>query len=403
MNEALSGVTVLELSTGVAGPFCTKILACLGAEVVKIEPPGAGDPSRRVGPFPNDEPHPEASALFLHLNTGKKSVTLDLDSPSGAALIRKLATSVDILVESFSSRAAEHMGLVYRRLREANPKLVHVSVTDFGNDGPYSAYRATDLVLYAMGGEMYGTGKPERPPIRLADYVMQYQAGNTAAAAALMTFYGAAATGNGQHIDISTFETAVSSVDRRLQYLMGYIYTGAITRREDNEWSIYPIGVYPCKDGFFDVHGGGPVNFPRACAMIGMPELVNDPRFSTQMDLIDPERKDEFDTIFLPWLVDRTREECMEAARKAKLYAAPIYTPEDVMNDPHFAFRESFTNVPHPVAGSMRYPGPPAKLTATPWRTERAPLLGEHNLEVLVDRLGLSRTELVQMRHAGTI
>lgn len=404
MEQALSDVTVLDLSLGVAGPFCTKVMACLGAEVIKIEPPDGGDPTRHLGPFLRDDPNPEASGLFLHLNTGKKSVTLDVATPTGAAIARRLAATADIVVESWADPgSAQRLGLGYGALELLNPRLVYTSVTDFGRTGPYASYLATDIILYAMGGEMCSTGRPEGTPVRLAEDVMAYQAGNAAAAVTLMALYGARQTGQGQQIDISAFETAVSSVDRRIQYLMSYIYTGKVTTRADNEWSIYPVGIYPCKDGFFDVYGGGPGNFPRVCNMIGMPELLRDPRFSHPMDLIDPQRKDEFDAIFLPWVIDRTRDECMAAARAAKVYAAPICTPGDVFKDPHFAFREYFADVEHSVTGHLLYPGAPGKMSETPWQTRPAPLLGQHNLEVLGERLGYDRDDLVGLRRAGVI
>ncbi|MEE9284208.1 MAG: CoA transferase [Dehalococcoidia bacterium] len=403
MNAALSDVAVLDLTAGIAGPFCTKLLAGLGAEVIKIERPWGGDPARHVGPFLRDMPDGETSALFLDLNGGKKSVTLNLRSTPGAAIARELAAQADILVESFRPGAMERLGLGYSRIHAMNPSLTYTSLSNFGQTGPYRDYKGSDILFYGTGGEMYSTGLPDRSPIRLANYIVQYQAGNLAAAAALMDFQGVRRGGSGQRLDVSIYESAVSSVDRRFQYLVGYAYNRSIPNRSDNNWASYPTGVYPCKDGFIDIFGGGRQFFPRTCRMIGRPELVEDPRFASDADLIDPQRKDEFDAIFLPWAIEHTRAECLEAAQQANVYAAPMFTPEDVFHDSHYRERDYFVTISHPVVGELRCPGAPAKFSGTPWSSAPAPLLGEHTQEILAGRLGYSSRQLAVLRQAQVI
>ena len=401
-QPALAGVRVLDLTYGVAGPFATKIMAALGAEVVKIEAPDGGDPTRRLGPFDGDRPHPERSGLFLDLNAGKKSVTLDLHTATGAALARRLAAGADIVVEAFPPGEAERLGLGYEALSAENPELTYVSVSNFGAVGPYSDFLGSDLTLYAMGGEMYGTGMPGEPPVRLPEYTTAYQAGNLAATAGLIGYYGAQRNRAGQAVEVSIFESAVHSADRRLQYVMSYAYSGQKNTRNDNHWALYPTGVYPCKDGFFDIHGGGPQFFHRTCRMLGMPELLDDPRFSHPLDLIDPQRKDEFDAIFLPWVIDRTKEECLAATRSNSVYGSPIFTPEDAFHDTHFAARGFFKRVEHPGLGRpITVPGEPVKIAGSAWATLPAPTLGQHNEEILVGQLGLERETLSALRRRG--
>ncbi len=403
MDTALSGVTVLDLTFGIAGPFCTKTMAGLGAQVIKVERPWGGDPARHAGPFLHDLPDLETSALFLDLNGGKRSLTVDIKSAAGTGIVRALASQAGILVENFKPGTMDRLGLGFAALHALNPKLTQVSVTNFGQTGPYRDYAGADMLFYGMGGEMYSTGLPDRTPIRLGNYVMQAQAGSLAAAAGLMAWYGVRRGAPGQQVDLSIFEAAAHSADRRIQYLLGYAYNGTNPTRRDSIWSIYPTGVYPCKDGFMEIFGGGLQFFSRTCRMIGMPELITDERFAKPADLVDPARKDEFDAIFLPWVVERTRAECMDAAQRESVYAAPIFTPEDVFHDRHFWERGYFVDVDHPRAGRLRSPGAPAKMSATPWRPAPAPLLGADTEAVLSGRLGYSKAELARLRQSGVI
>jgi crotonobetainyl-CoA:carnitine CoA-transferase CaiB-like acyl-CoA transferase len=403
MDQALSDVRVIDLTQAIAGPYCTKVLADLGADVLKIERPETGDPARRAGPFPGDEPHAERSGLFLHLNTNKRGITLDLKTAFGREVVRELVREADILVESFRPGTMEGMGLGYAELAAINPGLTYTSISNFGQDGPYRDWKGADIVFYAIGGSMHSTGMPDREPLKLAGTVCQYQAGNLAAAVSLMAFYGARDRGLGQQLDVSIFEAQAGSVDRRLQFLVGYVYSGIITRREDNVTGAFPSGVYPCKDGYFDIAGGGTF-FPRTCQMMGRPELVEDPRFASVEARRDPGNKVAFEEIFRPWALARTKRECMEAGQAAKVYCGAIFTPEDVVQDAHFRDREYFVEVYHPETGPVVYPGAPFKMSRTPWAIRRpAPLLGEHNAEVYCGRLGYSPEELVMLRAEGLV
>jgi crotonobetainyl-CoA:carnitine CoA-transferase CaiB-like acyl-CoA transferase len=403
MDQALSDVRVLDLTQLVAGPYATKVMADLGADVVKIERPGWGDPARRLGPFPRDEPHPERSGLFLHLNTNKRGITLDLKSEFGRSVVRELACDADILVENFRPGTMARLGLDYPSLAELNPRLVYTSVSDFGHTGPYRDWKGSELVLYAMGGSMHSTGVPDREPLKLAGAVGQYAAGNLAAAVTLMAFYGARYKGAGQWIDLSIYEAHIGNVDRRLQNLLSHIYSGRISTREENVLASFPSGTYPCKDGYFDLVAGGTL-FPRTCQMIGRPDLLEDPRFRTMEARTDPANKDAFEEIFRPWLMARTKRECMEAGQAAHVLCGAVFTLDDLVEDPHFRSREYFVEVYHPETGLLRYPGAPFKMSETPWAIRRpAPRLGEHNLEVYCGRLGYGRQDLRHYRAEGLI
>ncbi len=403
MATALSDVTVLDLTSDIAGPYCTKVLAGMGAEVIKIERPWGGDPTRHLGPFKDDIPDPETSALFLDLNMGKKSLTLDLRSGAGRSVALDLAASADMVVESFRPGTVEGLGLGYEAVRSLNPRVAYTSLSNFGQTGPYRDYLGSEIVFYGSGGNMSGTGLPDRPPVRLANYVTLYQAGNMAAASTMVAFHGARGGEGGQHSDVAIYETAAASVNHRLQWIASYAYSGMLPTRADNIWQIFPNGVFPCKDGFIDIHGGGPRFFPRTCRMIGRPELAQDVRFATPKDLVAPERRREFNDLFRTWAEDWTMAQIQEKAQLESVYCAPIYSPGHVFEDPHFEEREFFQEVDHPVVGTALYPGVPTRMTATPWKLERAPLLGEHNRDVLQGRLGFSAVELAQLRRANVV
>jgi len=404
-DQALSDVKVLDLTWHIAGPYCTKLLADYGADVIKVERPGEGDPARRIGPFFHDDPDPEKSGLFLHLNTNKRGITLNLKSATGKKIVKELVRDVDILVESFSPRVMPALGLDYETLEQINPKLVMVSISSFGQTGPYRDFKASEIIEYAMGGEMYSTGTAGREPLKLGGNVIQYQAGTIAAVATMGALYGADLQEEGQHVDVSVMETQAGSADRRIIYLLGYACAGVITTRwppprEAVRMVILPQGVYPCKDGFINTLSL-PQWWPRYLHALGMPELKDDPRFQ---NIFSAEAGMEFDAIWYSWLADHTKDELFETFLEAQIASAPVNSPEDLVNNPHLREREYFTEIDHPATGRVLYPGAPVRLTESPWQVRRpAPLLGQHNEEVYCDQLGYSSEELVKLRESGGI
>lgn len=405
-EQALSDIKVLDFTQHVAGPYCTKLMADQGADVIKVEQPETGDLARRLGPFPGDVPHPEKSGLFLHLNTNKRSVTLDLATAAGRKIARQLAAEADVVVESFRPGTMASFGLDYQSLIALNPNLVMTSVSNFGQTGPYRDYRGSDIIFYAMGGEMFGTGLAEREPVKLGPNVILYQAGATASVATLGALFLALDPEDGQavgqHVDVSIMETQVGSIDRRMTSLIAYQYTGEISRREHYGGTSYPNGVFPCEDGYFAI-AGSRVYFQRAVRMLGSPESLQDPKWYAPGAQSDAELKEEFEQTFYPWILSRSKQQAWEAAQKQRVLSGPLNTMEDLANEPVFNQRGVFARVDHPQTGPLNQPGRTFLMSETPWVPARpAPLLGQHNREVLTE-LGYTAEEIISLRQMGVI
>lgn len=405
-QSALSDIRVLDFTQYIAGPYCTKLLADYGAEVVKVERPGTGDGACRVGPFPSDTPHPEKSGTFLHLNTNKRSVTLDLKTDEGRQIALDLSARVDVVVESFRPGTMEDFGLSYEALSGANPWLVMTSISNFGQTGPYRDWRGSELIFYGMGGELYSTGVSEKEPLKLGGTVGLYQAGTIAAYATLGAIFAARDNGSGQHIDVSIMETQTGSIDRRMSMLLAYQYNGEITVRAPLGSATgsggFPSGVYPCADGFFQFTGGGNY-FPRVLEMLGYPDELSGDEWLTPEAQADEDMQGLFDAVFYPWLLERTKSEIWEVAQKSRVLSGPLNTMEDLHHDPIFHQRGAFAEAEHPEAETLRYPGRPFIMGATPWAIRRpAPLLGQHTDEILAE-LGLSDSQIGAFRDGGVV
>jgi crotonobetainyl-CoA:carnitine CoA-transferase CaiB-like acyl-CoA transferase len=401
---ALDDLLIVDLTHYIAGPYCTKLLADYGARVIKIERPGSGDPCRRLGPFPDAEPHPEKSGLFLHLNTNKESVTLNLKTLRGRQILFQLIARADIVVENFHPRVLPGLGLDYEQLRIANPDILMTSISNFGQSGPYRNWRAQNLTLYGMGGEMYSSGASGREPLRQADALTLYQGGSMAAAATMVGVFGVRRHRIGQHIDISLFETQAGSMDRRLTALVNYQYTGQNPPPEDNrQVGLLPSGVFRCQDGMVDIRCT-PRWWNRLVEMLDMPELHDDPRFNTESARLQAANEAPFRHIFTNWLQQHTRQEIMQRAQRARLPATAVNTPAQVLNDPHFIARNAFVAVEHPVAGTWQLPGAPFRPRRTPWQIRHpAPQLGQHTADVLGELLDFSRVTIDQLRQEQVI
>lgn len=400
--SALEGVRVLDLTHYIAGPFCTKLLADFGAEVTKIERPPAGDPARKLGPFFHDDPDPETGAAFLHLNTNKRGLTLDLKTAEGLAIAKRLAAEADIVVESFRPGVIDRLGLGYDVLREINPAVVLVSISNFGQTGPYRDFKASEIVEYAMGGAMNVTGNRDREPLKLGGNVVQYHAGSVAAFAALTALYRSEVTGEGDYIDISIYETQMGSRDRRVIYLTGYAYTGETARPLGEALRSFH-GVRPTSDGYINVAGGG-VRVPNVLRAIGRPDLAADPRYRDPAYVRRPDVAEELEALYLAWLQEHTMYEAVALLQKEKVLAAPVNTIAGLFADPHFEYRQPWDVIDHPKTGPLNYPGRPFIMSETPRQTPRhAPLLGEHNEEVLCGQLGYAKEDLPRLREQGII
>ena len=403
--QALDGIRVLDLTTGVAGPHCTKLLADFGAEVIKAEPPG-GDPTRRLPPFAGDMPDRERGLLFLHLNTNKRSITLDPRTGDGRALLRSLAGRCDVLVEDFDPGEAAALGIGYGELAAERPGLIYASITPWGQSGPYAerGYRASDLVLQGMGGPAISTGSAEREPLKLGGSLAMLQAGLVAAWASAMTLLRVEAGGEGDHIDVSVYETQMGSRDRRTTSLTAYAYQGTTSGRRGGLGGIVLAGgAQPCADGYVNITAIGP-KIHDFVAMIGRGDLAGDERLMQPPLSLDPAFVEEIHTAYLAWSMARTKREALVEAQGLGLLSGVINTPADLLADPAFRERGAWEEIDHPVAGRFEYPGRPLLMAETPRaRARRAPLLGEHTAEVLTGLLGVDAGDLPLLRGAGAI
>jgi crotonobetainyl-CoA:carnitine CoA-transferase CaiB-like acyl-CoA transferase len=394
---ALSDVRVLDLGTDVPGPYCAKLLADYGADVIKVEPPG-GEAARRQGPFPGDEPHPEKSGLFLYLNANKRGVTLDYSSPTGRMLLDKLVRWADIVVENHLPSEAEARGLTWQRLSSLNPKLVVTSITPFGQTGPCRDVPAEEIALFAMSGRMYMHGQPDREPLRYAPDMVWFQVGGTAAVATMGALFASRRFGVGQQVDISALEALAGNVDTRTLF---YTMSGNVPQPIPS--TISPTsGVVPCSDGYMLMIAAGERFFRRMLRAMDMTDLLAEERFASPAARL--QNRDELDAMLLPWFLERTREEAFSALQKFSVMCSPILSVNEVFDDPQMKARDYFVEIDHPVAGKLTYPGAPFKMQETPWSIRRpAPLLGEHNEDVYCGLLGLDRSDLPKLSGSGVI
>jgi crotonobetainyl-CoA:carnitine CoA-transferase CaiB-like acyl-CoA transferase len=399
----LAGVRVLDFSQRIAGPYCGKLLAQLGADVVKAEPPGRGDPSRTYGPFPNDIPHAEKSAQFLHLNLSKRGVTLDLSTVLGQRIALNLLEESHIVIESFKPGAMERLGLGPEMLRTRFPRLIVTSISNFGQGGPYRDWLSSEAITYAMGGPMQTTGLPEYEPVKLGATAIQHSAGLVAALATLTSWLGSLRSAHGDHLDVSLFETQAGTIDRRTPQLVAHQHTGAsFTRRPAG--SMVAAGARPCKDGYVIMAVPDP-SFERFKDLVGGQRALDDPRFASTDDKMKPGRADEFDIDYLlPWLLERTMDEACSQAQALRVACTPVYSAKDLLTAPLFRERALWQAVTHPRAGTFEHPraafrfgdNPPLELTPSP-------TLGQHNRDIYTGELGMADVELARLRRLGVI
>lgn len=396
MPNPLDGIKVLDLSQGVAGAYCTKLLAGSGADVIKIESPNIGESSRRLGPFAGDQPGVERSLVHLYLNTGKRSITLDVESVAGQDIFRRLVQDADLIIESSIPGTMTDLGLGYDRLSADNPGLVMTSITFFGQDGPYSGYKGGEIIAQAVSGNLQITGAPDREPLMVGGYLAQYVGGQAACAASLMAVFHSMMFGEGQTVDCSIAEANTDMLDRwGIDAVLG----------RDNQprtgmahhWT-YPTQLYPCRDGYVAL-GIEPAGWGALADMVG-DDRLRKPEYT------GPGRKQyhaEIDPILVDWLKDLGKMEVFEEFQKNRMSSGILMTPEDMLESPQLQARHFFKEIEHPSTGPQKYPGPPFKLSDAEWVQTRAPLLGEQNHEVFVGQMGLSEAELADLSANGVI
>lgn len=397
-DQSLSGFHVLDVSQGISGPYCTKLLADFGANVLKIEPPGQGDPARRAGPFPQDQPDPEKSGLFLYLNTNKRDITLDLHHQTGAEIFKRLVKEADVVVESFAPGTMSALGLEYKVLSQINPQVVMVSLSPFGQYGPYRDYKATELTTAATGGGMFRRGIPGREPIKAGGNLAQYVTGLWGALAALAALYGREATGQGDYIDISAQEAQIpvggGTFGFSLQQSLG---TPPLPRGP----LPFP-GTIQAKDGWIGVNPLSQTHRQLLLEFMGIRELQEDPRFATTAGWRD--HVEELAAKALPWFAAREKEKLMVEGQARKIPINLVPGVDELVHSAHLKERRFFVEQDHPAAGKVVHPGAPFRLPESPWQLRRpAPTLGQHNREVYCDQLGYTLQDLVHLRATSIV
>lgn len=389
----LAGLRVLDLTRVLAGPTCTQMLGDLGAEVIKIERPEAGDDTR--GFAPPFWPETKESAYFLGVNRNKKSVTLDMAKPEAQAILHRLLATTDILVENFKVGALAKYGLGWEQLREKYPRLIYCSITGFGQTGPYAPRPGYDALIQAMGGVMSLTGEPNGSPQKVGIPVADLFAGLYGCIGILAALNHRTATGQGQQIDIGMLDTHVAWLANQG---MNYLSTGENPPRLGNQHpNISPYQEFPTKDGYIILAVGNDPTFERFCKAFGQEHLLADERFST-----NPKRVANRDLVtqtLTPVMKTRTTTEWVEALEAQKIGCGPINTLADVFADPHVQARQMMLEMQHGSGATVKVIANPVKLSATPPTYRSAPpVLGEHTEEVLTGLLGMSAEEIAALR-----
>ena len=398
---ALSGYRVLDLADS-KGAYCTKLLADLGADVIKIERP-EGDPGRGIPPFVDDVPHPEKSLYFLHRNANKRGITLKLETAVGKAIFHKLVKTADILVENSPPDYMAGLGLDYSVLSKTNPALIVASITEFGHSGPYRDRKGSNLVDFAMSGVMITSGYPGKEPCLLPGSPAYDSASVHASVSIVAAIYMRGTTGQGQYIDTSVHVTSRTGLYPWIVPNYSYaLNPGAPPPTSETRMGAQIYPVYPCKDGFIRVIALTPRQWDALVRVLGNPEVLQTPEWRDFMYRIG--NADDLYALMLEFTEKYTMLELFEAGRREGVPIAPILNIADFYNSPHTKAREFFIEVEHPVAGKADYPGPPYKWTETPAVMKRpAPCLGEHNEEVYCQEMGFSKDDLVALRGGGVV
>ena len=402
--NALSGLRVLELGgplagSGVAVSYCGKLLASLGDDVVKVEPPKAGDPSRRRGPFPGDSPHPERSGTFLYLNTGKRGVTLDIDDPQGREMLRQLAAATDVIIHDSPPSLARTRGLERESLAQINPGLIVAAITPFGSSGPNAEYAARDVNVFHAGGEgnLLPNGLaldtfPDRAPIAAGGMMASYQGGLTAAMGVLGAAIAQWNGKPGQTVDCSMQEAQLAIGYLPIQRLEA---EGFVETRFSRFFRMG--GVLPAADGYVELLTLEPRQWEGLARLLGEPEWASADKFrdpATHGAAINENLRQ--------WSAGHTREWLYREGQAHGVPIAPYLTPKEVFDSPQQRERGFYEEVEHPSAGKYDYAGLPIRMSETPLTLRRAPLLGEHNAEVY-GTLGYSPEKLTALARAEVI
>jgi crotonobetainyl-CoA:carnitine CoA-transferase CaiB-like acyl-CoA transferase len=394
----LTGYRVLDLADP-SGFHCTKLLADMGADVIKVEPPG-GDEARRIPPFKDYSPHPEKSLYFLHFNTNKRSITLDVEKPDGRAILLELAKKADVVIETYPPAQREELRLGYQELSAGNPGLVHASITPFGETGPWRDYKANDMAGIALGNLLYLAGEPGEPPLQPPGEIAYGMASTYGAFGIAVALYHRLESGRGQHIVVSMHECAGHIAG---YFIPNYGYSGvkpARASRKGEETDLYD--PYKTKNGYARIFIIPVEQWRRLVDWMGHPPAISGPEFEKMA--FRRKHPDIVVGAIAEFCSRHTKEELYEEGQKRRIAVTPINTVGEFMNSAQVKARETFVEMDHPVIGKYLQFGPVPRLSESPGRiTRTAPLTGEHNREIYCGDLGMSDDDLVALRASGVI
>ena len=393
---ALDGLTVLDLTRVLAGPFCTMMLADMGANIIKIEQAGKGADERQMGPFLNGE-----SAYFMNLNRNKKGMSLNLKSDKGKEIFKELVKKADIVIENYRPGTMEKLGLGYDVLKEVNPRIIYAAVSGFGHYGPYSDRPGYDIIAQAMSGLMSTTGWPGGHPTRSGTAMGDVLGGLSCAIGILSAVYNRCHTNQGQKVDVALVDSAVASLEI---INMIYFTEGRLPQRIGNRYeSVYPYDSFQAKDNLVIVAGGNDKLWGLISKHIGRPELAEHPDYARTRDRV--KNHVAVRALVEAWTQTKTAKEVVDELLAIGVPAAPIYNIEEVVNDPHIGgAREMFVDIEHPKAGPIKVTGSHIKLSDTKASVRTpSPALGEHNEEVLSTMLGLGADEIAALKNEGVL
>jgi benzylsuccinate CoA-transferase BbsE subunit len=414
----LSDYRILDL-TDHKGIYCAKILADLGADVIKLEKPG-GDATRNIGPFYKDIAHPEKSIYWWAYNTNKRGITLNIETADGKDIFQRLVKTADVVVESFLPGYMDGLGLGYAALSELNPGIIMTSISSFGQTGPYKDWKADDLVGWAMAGQAYVTGDDDRPPCQVSFPHCYLVAGCHAASATLAALYYREMSGEGQQVDVSMQEAVLWTTLLLVQFwdVMKINLFRAGSKRSMGT-SLFRL-AFPCKDGYvgFLIAGGqlASISMPPLIKwmaeekMLGAFEDKKDWGAKDWMQKVDAwaltqETVDAWENSLIDFFANKTKSEIYEKAREKGMIIYPVSTTKDLAENAQLKDRDFYVEVEHPELGeTITYAGAPYKRPEAPWRIwRRAPLIGEHNQEIYEEELGFSRDEMRLLKESGAI
>ncbi len=404
-KQALTGLRILDLSRVLAGPFCTQMLGDLGAEVIKVERPGVGDETRTWGPpFVQDADGKDTSeaGYYLCCNRNKRSITIDMSQPKGVALIKRFATTSDVLIENFKVGGLSRYGLSYDDLKDEFPHLIYCTITGYGQTGPYATRPGYDMIAQAMGGLLSMTGEADVPPVKVPVAINDIMTGMYAAVSILSALRHRDATGEGQHIDLGLLDTQVSWLaNQGLNYLTG----GNVAQRMGTGHpNTVPYQAFETSDGFIIMAANNDAQFAKFCALVEREDLLGDDRFKTNADRV--RNREIVVPVVQEILKQQTSAHWIGELPKMALTCGPINTLDQVFEDPQVLARGMKISMPHELSGSGRVDliGSPIKLSETPVRYDRPPPhLGEHTDGVLSEILGLDDNELQSLKCEGVI